>query len=139
MKVIRSILTTLLALLVLVSSTSFSVNMHVCGGHVASVALVQKAAPCPMELMPPCHNSMHQEKKSNGCCEDKSVDFEGKDFSSKVEHISLELQNTSWIAELHYVISIVIPSSVKAHQSFTLYKPPLLSQDISVLVHSFQI
>ncbi len=139
MKVIHSILSMLLALLVLVSSTSFSVNMHVCGGHVSSIALVQKAAPCPMEVMPPCHGGMHQEKKSNGCCEDKSVDFEGKDFSSKVEHLSLEIQSASWIAELPYVISIAPSSSAKTHQSFALYKPPLLSHDISVLVHSFQI
>lgn len=139
MKVIHSILTVLLALLVLVSSTSFSVNMHVCGGHVSSVALVQKAAPCPMEVMPPCHRGIHLEKKSNGCCEDKSVVFEGKDFSSKVEHISFELQNSSWIAELPYIISIIPSSYTQAYSSFTLYKPPLLSQDISVLVHSFQI
>jgi hypothetical protein len=125
-------------MLVLVSSTSFTVNMHVCGGHVASVALVQKATSCPMEVMPPCHG-IQKEKKSNGCCEDKSVAFEGKDFSSKVEHLSLELQSALWIAELPYVVSIAPSTSIQAHPSFTLYKPPLLSQDISVLVHSFQI
>ncbi|MEO7991614.1 MAG: hypothetical protein ABI663_18825 [Chryseolinea sp.] len=139
MKVIHSILSVLLALLVLVSSTSFSVNMHICGGHVSSVALVQKAAPCAMERMLACHGDVHQEKKSNGCCEDKSVTFEGKDFSSKVEHLSLELQSASWIAELPYVVSIVPSTSSQAPPSFTLYKPPLLSKDISVLVHSFQI
>jgi len=139
MKVIHSILTVSLALLVLVSSTSFSVNMHVCGGHVSSVALVQKAAPCLMEIIPPCHGGIHLEKKSNGCCEDKSVVFEGKDFNSKVEHISFELQTASWIAELPYIVSVSPSSSIQAYSSFTLYKPPLLSQDISVLVHSFQI
>lgn len=113
--------------------------MHVCGGHVSSVALVQKAAPCAMERMLACHRDVHPEKKSNGCCEDKSVTFEGKDFSSKVEHLSLELQNTSWIAELPYLFSIAPSPAIQAHPSFTLYKPPLLSQDISVLVHSFQI
>ena len=112
--------------------------MHVCGGHVASVALIQKAKSCPMEVIPPCHG-IHQEKKSNGCCEDKSVTFEGKDFNSKVEHITLELKSASWIAELPYIISVVPSTTLKAHPSFTLYKPPLLSQDISVLVHSFQI
>ena len=139
MKVIHSILTVSLALLVLVSSTSFSVNMHVCGGHVSSVALVQKAAPCLMEIIPPCHGGIHLEKKSNGCCEDKSVVFEGKDFNSKVEHISFELQTASWIAELPYIVSVSPSNSTQAYSSFTLYKPPLLSQDISVLVHSFQI
>ncbi|HPH46649.1 MAG TPA: hypothetical protein PKU83_06565 [Chryseolinea sp.] len=138
-KVIHSILTTLLAMLVLVSSTSFSVNMHVCGGHVSSVAIIENAAPCAMEQMYACHGIVHSEKKSNGCCEDKSLTFEGKDFSSNVEHVSPEVQNASWIAELPYLISVVPSVSVKAHSSFTLYKPPMLSHDISVLVHSFQI
>ncbi len=125
-------------MLVLVSSTSFKVNMHICGGHVASVALVQQATACPMEIMPPCHG-VHQEKKSNGCCEDKSVAFDGKEFSSNVEHISLEQQSASWIVEIHYIVSIAPSTTLKDQSTLTLYKPPLLSQDISVLVHSFQI
>src|SRR6478609_5295947 len=123
MKVIHSILTVSLALLVLVSSTSFSVNMHVCGGHVSSVALIQKAASCPMEVMPPCHGGIHLEKKSNGCCEDKSVVFEGQDFSSKVEHVSFELQTASWIAELPYLISVSPSGFTQAYSSFAHYKP----------------
>lgn len=112
--------------------------MHVCGGQVQNVAFIQKAAPCAMKVMLPCQG-IQTEIKSNGCCEDRSLAYKGKDFSAKVENLSPELGHALWISDLPYVISVAPLTTIAAHSNFILYKPPLLSHDISVRVHSFQI
>lgn len=58
-----------LALLTLVSSSRFSINLHHCGGQLAGVALLHEAPVCAMESQtPPCHRIA-----ANGCCHDSRI------------------------------------------------------------------
>ena len=52
MKAVKTIFVFALALLVLVSSTSFMVGIHFCSGEVADMALFTEAEPCAMEKKP---------------------------------------------------------------------------------------
>lgn len=128
-----------LALLVLVSSSSFTVNMHFCGGHVQSISLIEDAAPCPMEVqLLPCHKKMAVTK--SGCCDDKHVAFEGKDFSAKVQDFSmLAWQSINWVAALPLIMEVIQVNESLAFSTHTPYKPPLVGRDITVLVQSFLI
>jgi hypothetical protein len=139
MKLLRSIVSTLLALLVLVSSSSFMVNMHFCGGHVQSVSLIEEATPCPMELqLPPCHKKMAVKK--SGCCEDKQVVFEGKDFNAQVQVFSMfSLEAINWVATLPMIMEVIQFNEALAFSNQTPYKPPIVERDIPVLVQSFLI
>jgi hypothetical protein len=139
MKVLKSIVSSLLALLVLVSSSSFMVNMHFCGGHMQSVSLIEEAAPCPMEVeLPPCHKKV--EIKKSGCCEDKHVAFEGKDFSAKIQDFSLHYwQAINWVASLPVIMEVVQVNESLTFSNHTPYKPPLLERDIPVLIQTFLI
>lgn len=139
MKVLKSIVSSLLALLVLVSSSSFMVNMHFCGGHMQSVSLIEEAAPCPMEVeLPPCHKKV--EIKKSGCCEDKHVEFEGKDFNAKVHDFSLlNWQTINWVSSLPVIMEVVQVNEALAFSNYTPYKPPLLERDIPVLIQTFLI
>jgi hypothetical protein len=139
MKFLKSIVSSILALLVLVSSSSFMVNMHFCGGHVQSVSLIEEATLCPMEVqLPPCHKKMAVKKSA--CCEDKHVAFEGKDFNTQVQDFSMfSWQAINWIATLPMIMELIPVNEALAFSSLTSYKPPIVERDIPVLVQSFLI
>lgn len=138
MKFIKSIVSSMLALLVLVSSSSFMVNIHFCGGHVQTVSLIEEAAQCPMEVLPPCHKKMAV--KNSRCCEDKHIAFEGKDFNAKVQDFSmLTWQAISWVATLPVIMEVIQVNEALAYSNHTPYKPPIVERDIPVLVQSFLI
>jgi hypothetical protein len=139
MKMLKPIVSSLLAMLVLVSASSFTVNMHYCGGQIQSISLIEDADACPMEVqLPPCHRKM-QIKKS-GCCEDKHVAFEGKDFNAKVHDFSLLYwQAINSVGSLPVIMEVIQVREALAFSNHLPYKPPIVERDIPVLKQSFLI
>lgn len=137
MKFLRSIFSTLLALLVLIASSSFTVNMHLCGGHVQSISVIEKAAACAMELAktPPCHKSMAKKKS---CCTEDHITFEGKNFKAH-ELTSLQLLQSAWVVELPLITTITLSPNTSTEFQFLHYSPPLIDRDITIQVQSFLI
>ncbi len=137
MKVLRSIVSLVLAALVLVASSSFTVNMHLCGGSVQSVSLIEKAEPCAMEKLALQCKAKTNIKKSP-CCEDEELTFEGNDFNA-TQIAKAEIQNNFWIAIAFTPLQFSSPLNSSQHSSFSIYKPPLLQRNIPVLIQSFLI
>lgn len=134
MKLYRSIISSGIALLVLISSSSFTVNMHFCMDRIHSVSVIEKAAPCPMELLvPTCHKAA-----KHSCCDDEKLTFEGKNFKSQ-ESVTLEIAQQNWIAALPVITKTFQPLVVSATAEYHNYKPPLIDSDIPVLIQSFLI
>ncbi|MFM7328388.1 MAG: HYC_CC_PP family protein [Bacteroidota bacterium] len=75
-----------LTLLTLVSSSSFSIGMHLCGGHLQDISVISEPAPCPMEQnLPPCHRN-----SINTCCKDISVVHDADEFNDGIRQIAFE-------------------------------------------------
>jgi hypothetical protein len=128
MKAIRSISAVLLAILVLVSSTSFMVGMHICMGEVQNIALFDKADSCQKEkALPACHKHMKP-----ACCEDEVVYHEGTDFKGSIEHIHIVVPAPIDIEQPLVLISEVIPASPISRIQYYNYDPPLRSCDLTV-------
>lgn len=128
MKVFRYISAVILAIMVLVSSTSFMVGMHICMGEVQNVALFGKAESCREEkAVPVCHKHMKP-----ACCEDGLVYHEGSDFKGSVEHIHVSLPAPIDIEQPVVLISEIIPASPIAQFKYYNYDPPLRSCDLTV-------
>ena len=128
MKVIRAISAILFALLVLVSSTSFMVGMHICMGEVQHVALFTAAEACEMEKsLPPCHRHMKA-----SCCDDEAVIHNGDDFKASVDQINLVAPAPMDIEQPLVVISEVIPAAPTSRLQYYNYDPPLRSEDLTV-------
>lgn len=139
MKFLRSIVSVSLALMVLVSSSSFVVNMHFCGGQIQSVTLIEEAAPCPMEVnLPPCHRNMA--KQMNDCCEDGHLAFEGKDFNYSFKALNeVVVLAAGFVAELPFIMEVIQVNEALTASNYIPYKPPIVERDIPVLVQSFLI
>jgi hypothetical protein len=128
MKTIRSISAVILAIMVLVSSTSFMVGMHFCGGEVQNIALFGKADSCQKEkALPPCHKHMKP-----ACCEDEVVYHEASDFKGSIEHIHIIAPTSIDIERSMILISEVIPASPIAQFKYYNYDPPLRSCDLTI-------
>jgi len=135
-----------LALMVLVSSMSYTIDFHYCQGQLKSFSLFGKAKNCHemASKMASCHHKKQVDEMSktcsegdNNCCNNKTVYFES-DFDEQIinfDYLSLEslsfavaFEHSSF-DDLFEVIKDVIP--------FAHYKPPLIRKDIPVLFETF--
>lgn len=128
MKLVRTISALSLVLLVLISSTSFVVGMHICMGEVQNVALFVKAEGCQKEKsLPPCHK--HQKPK---CCEDETVVHEANDFKASVAHIHIAAPAALDIEYPLVLVSEIVPTAPLARIQYHNYDPPLRSCDLTI-------
>jgi hypothetical protein len=128
MKAIRSISAVLLALLVLVSSTSFIVGFHICMGEIQNVALFTKADSCEKEKsLPPCHR--HQKAP---CCADETFFHKGDDFKASIDHYHVSAPAPVDLDQPLIFIAEVIPTSLVSRIQFYNYDPPWRSCDLTV-------
>jgi len=126
MKVLRSISAFLLALLVLVSSTSFVVGVHICMGKVQEVAFLSKADGCQMAKLPACHRTSHP------CCQDEVVVHKADDIKGSVVDFALQCPTPIDLAQASFIISEIIPTKQATSAAYHSYDPPLPSTDITV-------
>jgi hypothetical protein len=135
MKKLSAIVSVTLSLFVLIASSSFTVNMHFCGDHIRSIALLDQAAPCPMETKAPlCHN----QACADTCCDDSQVVFEGQDFNYQFHEFTAHWA-LGWVADIPFITTIAPTHRVSVIKNHFAYKPPLLERDIPVLKQSFLI
>lgn len=135
MKVLRSISVLVLAVITLMSSTSFMVGVHYCGGHVQSIALFDKAEPCAMEkILPPCHQQMKSE-----CCKDAAVVHDGDEFSHSKTAIDVAPAFVMEMAAPVIILDEVVKADALSSLSFYNYDPPLPAPDLNIALRVFLI
>lgn len=142
MRIFRSIVSLSLAILVLVSSTSFTVGLHVCRGHVKDIAVMQDARPCAMELMAAELGLADDDcgmSAKMGCCENRTLAFDGNDYQYKTPTKVTLPDATATPALSPCPTAFAFPEGARAYTSFVSYKPPLLHRDVTVLVQRFLI
>jgi hypothetical protein len=135
MKALRFISAITFSLLVFISSSSFIVGIHRCGGQVQNMALLTKAEKCGMEeQMPPCHR--HLQKP---CCEDETVVHEGQGFKHTLSEYHIGHAPLLDIEQPLVLIAEIIPTAPVARTFFQVYDPPLRSTDRTVSLRVFLI
>jgi hypothetical protein len=109
------------------SSTSFTVGIHLCKGSVESISMFSKPEVCEMEKkLPPCHRT-----NPNPCCEDDSIVHESEDIKANPSH-ELAGPHLVLFAQDLIVIAEVIPEAPISKIDFRQYDPPLRSTDLIV-------
>lgn len=128
MKVLRIISSLFLALLVVVSSTSFTVGVHFCMGEAQDVALFGEAEGCEMQQrLPPCHR--HQRAS---CCDDETIAHESEDIKpvSSEDQVTAGLQLVT--SQLLVPIRDVVPSIAIEPEGTLADHPPLPAPNLIV-------
>ena len=134
-KTIHKVFSMAMALLVLVSTISFSVEKHFCGDTLIDVAIFSKANSCGMVMEDFTFTTV--EKKS--CCKNEIEIVKGQDALKKATFEDLHLENQILLKTLYYSYLNLfegLPEQVIPHQN---YVAPLLVTDIQVLDQVFII
>lgn len=118
----------MLALLVLVSSTSFMVGMHLCMGEVRNISFFTPAESCDLaKSLPPCHRHTLPP-----CCDDETLVHNGEDFQALSDNVHLAAPAADHIVQPNVLIAEVIPASPASRTPYYHYDPPLRTLDLTV-------
>lgn len=143
MQSVRKVSALILSMLVMLSSMSFTLNVHLCMGQIDNIALFKEAKACEMATqVTPCAKEQHKEGHNHqiskkGCCEDHSIFIERQDEITKTA--SVAMPDVAFVAVLYVVVAYLSAQSSVDTDSYKAYSPPLIERDIPVLIQSFLI
>ncbi|RTE54280.1 hypothetical protein EHW67_03680 [Arenibacter aquaticus] len=127
-----------MAAVVLMTTMSFTIDMHYCGDSLVDFSFVQKVKTCGMEkaqATTSCENPTLSEKT---CCTDKQVVKEGKD-DLKVSFDQLTLEQQFFVASFTYSYLSLFEGIESNDVPFIDYPPPFVKRDVQVLHQTFLI
>ena len=131
-KTIRKITALLMAIVVLLTTTSFTISMHYCQGELIHTAIFQKAHSCGMEM------NMSDEMKKKGCCDDKEIHIEGQyELKLPVADMNFD-QQVFVIAFVHSYIELFQTTEDRKNTFFD-YPPPFIVRQIFKLDETYLI
>lgn len=133
--VFQKIVSPLMALLVLFSTMSFTVDMHYCGGHLVDKAIFSEVKKCGMEME---SKTAENNVKKTSCCEDISVTVKGQE-ELKVSFDKHELQTLQFALLFSYSYASLFEPLSEKHIPFDQYSPPRLTIDRIVLNETYLI
>ena len=135
-QVFHKIMSMLVAIVVLFSTMSFTINMHYCGDALVETAMFQKAKGCGMEMQKPSTEGCAITKKN--CCKDEQSVVEGQDeLQFSVDAISFEQQ--VFLASFVYTYSNLFEDFDNNVASYEEYKPPRVVRQIFKLDETYLI
>ncbi len=125
----------LMALLLLLSTVSWTIEKHTCMGRVMDTALFAKAADCGMDA---AMKVMEDTSLENHCCGDETITLQGQDdLKISFNDISFD-QQIFLVAFTNYYIEL-FNGLEQQKRTDKYYPPPLLVKDIQLLDETFLI
>ena len=132
----HKIISSLMAIVVLFSTMSFSIDMHYCGDTLIDTALFSSAKTCGMEIQKPTPKGCSITKKN--CCNDKQISVEGQD-ELKTSFNSLTKNQQLFALSFIYTYSNLFEDVNQDTTSYKDYIPPLVVKDIYKLDETYLI
>ena len=134
----------LMAMMVLLSSTGFAMDIHYCQNQLKSINLAGKAKTCHEKVVKPnCHKKENSSEQSSidkkNCCHNESIVVEKTDL--KLTNLQIfSTDNISVDFIVAFTITFLFQNDVSFDvQKLQLYQPPLPNRDHVVLYQSFLI
>ncbi|MBW2937524.1 hypothetical protein KXJ69_05370 [Aureisphaera sp. CAU 1614] len=135
-KIFHKIMSFAMATVVLLSTMSFTVDMHYCGNTLVDTSIFQKAKTCGMEMEKPSTEGCSITKKN--CCSDKLIVIDGQnELQLKVDKVSFEQQ--VFLATFVYTFINLFEGLENNVSSFEEYKPPLVIRQLYKIDETYLI
>lgn len=134
---LRRVFSCFMALLLLVSTTSWTVGKHYCMGHLMDVSFFSNADDCGMN-MPVLEDDSSQVETENSCCSDELLVLEGQD-DLKLSFNEISIDQQFFLVAFTHVYLGFSDSFVERHVPHEHYPPPPLIKDIQLLDDVFLI
>jgi len=130
----------ILALLIFISSTGFTVNSHFCKSQLKDVRIFFKADDCYAKFnAQKAKKSCHTKKQSceNNCC-DNTSDYYKLDQDQQLSSFDFKsFESPYLIATLWVVFNLEASKTDSKSIDYLNYKPPLIGCDLPVDFQSF--
>ena len=127
-----------MAAVVLVTTMSFTVDMHYCGETLVDFSFVKQAKTCGMEKAQAISSCENPTLSKKSCCTDKQLLIEGNE-DLKISFDQLTFEQQVFVASFMYSYSSLFEGTQSKEVPFVDYPPPFLRQDLPVLHQSFLI
>ncbi len=128
-----------MALLVLLSTMSFSVDIHYCGDHLVDFSLSEKVDTCMMKAeISKSSSACAVMDMGMGCCSDVEIVIEGQD-DLKISFDQLTFEQQLFATSFVYTYIQLFEEFDENVVPFKHYSPPPLIRDIQVQDQSFLI
>lgn len=134
---LQKILSFSLATLVLMTTMSFTVDMHYCGDALIDISLFHNADTCGMEKQP-SENECGNENPDDTCCSDEQIVLENQD-SIKTSLETFPVGQQIFVATLFYSYINLFEGLDKNIVPFRDYTPPFFKRDIQKLHETYLI
>ena len=125
-----------MALLLLLSTISWTVEKHLCMGRVLDIALFNAAKDCGMDAGLALLDDSSQLIKH--CCDDESFTMQGQD---DLNHDIFNLDFSQQVFLISFTTSYLnlFQESTDKEIVFDSYPPPILAEDLNILHQVFLI
>ena len=127
-----------MALVVLMTTTSFAMDMHYCGDTLVDYSFTQQAKSCGMEKVISTSDCETPTISQKSCCSDKQLVKESTD-NFKVSWDQITPAQQWFISSLIYSYSNLSISTSTNSVTYADYSPPFIRQDVQVLHQTFLI
>jgi len=140
-EILHKITSMSMALIVLLSTMSFSVDMHYCGDHLVDFSMFDKVDTCLMkseksETSGSCDMTVMESEMN--CCSDIEVTIEGQD-DLKISFDQLSFDQQQFVFSFTYSCISLFEGADENSSLFKNYVPPPLLHDVQVLHQTFLI
>lgn len=135
------ILHIILAFLLLVSSTGFTLSTHHCGGKLVDVALIGEAADCYGNVdRANCLDTKQKPRCKKGCCHD-SADYYDADLEPLQTIVAFPQTDISELVAIPVftVLSVFHTTIPRIVATFSPDRPPIVRTDIAVWFQVFRL
>jgi len=137
---VSKILNIILAIILFLSSAGLLVNKHYCQDELKNVAIFVEAKSCheqQEQAVCPHHQKAETEEEKNNCCENES-EFLKLDQDLQVENFDFaSLKKPLQLAVVMIALTIELPSTESTNPHYLSYKPPIVCDDLPVVLQSF--
>lgn len=120
-----------MAILLLLSTTSWKVEKHYCMGRLMDMALFVAVDDCGMD-MTSNNDNQSLAKIENSCCDDEVIFIDGQD-DLKLAFNDLETDQQTFLIVFNYVYSNLFKVQTEQLVPHEQYPPPILVKDIQLL------
>ncbi len=137
---LKKISATILSLVVLFSSMSFTIDKHYCGETLVDVSYFGKADNCGMKGMKGMEMNPEDSVivKKKKCCKDETIVVESSTFD-KEKIISLQSTDIEFVFFYAYSYINMYQDISLEKEYYKDFSPPDIEQDIQVLHQVFRI
>ena len=127
-----------MAFVVLMTTMSFTIDMHYCGDTMVDYSFFHNVDTCGMEKAELASSCENPEMKKKSCCSDEQLIVEGQDDLKDTFH-TLTFEQHIFVASFAYSYINLFEGTVSKEVPIVDYLPPFVKRDVQVLHQIFLI